>query len=949
MHPRSNINERTTSVCPRQAMDVPRVSGRCRAALSLRRRESSKDEDKRRGCSRARRLPPLWLRTNMDVPTTSRAARCSPPPLPETPWKGNIHQRKPFVFALLFRSLRGRPALLDVAPLVPQQLTMADAESSITDTSLAPTTSATTESFLLDSVPTVDHSSDRDAKNDRRASLGLIDAARMRLSMDLHSLLRSNSKSQRIRTVLSTQTEDPEGEAVYPNYAKVASHIVDLEVRSMDDTAEERTGRGFGARIVNFLNRSRSRSRSKKRRSRSLDAYPVDPMPHTLHTASLRVHARHSSLEQDHAADVAGPSRPSTRTPSRPLSNTTTATNTTVKPRPKRIPDQHAVPAHAAAPSATAELVAQVVPIEATKSSSSRKGKGINIFGIFLPSPRKGSFSESARGRSRPTTPSPNGPTAPEQLWQGRDDRGWTEKSGSQRSQRSTRKGLPVHVEESAVPCLPSRHTPDGGRSSALPGLVAPQPRRVPVHVINSASGNRDQFVDDPDAELRSVEGRCSPLCGLGTSSRGSNTSRETTREKERMRGARDRSGDRGHDRKEKEREREREKGHITHPRRVGSPMQRVRESTSAVAVAAVPMEKSSSGRSANSKRSGSKDHHGHPRTGAEPLVVRTNRIKHGSFDFERPISAGTGPGGGISIRTALRSMGIGEPEPHPLQRSHSARAVPMRRPKDESSEDAFAPSSLPSKRPVVDKGKKPATDVHFASPPSRHPVDNSMSTPVYHHAHHSSHSHSRGNVAVHTSHSQQGHHREPVPPSPMSSTSGESSAHARDGSWGRSGGKRVVRGSHGLFKFEPAVPPIPGSPADNERISAPRSVSRPISPSPLSSSEAPMSRSKQARLAGKGRSLDLGLGLTWAPTKVREEAVLRVGAPRSGMSLTTSAAQRARSRWRGADEDGRLTAGAASDVAEAFKEVLGDAAYGTFKNCQWLSLFVLRDTHSRL
>ncbi|RDX53910.1 hypothetical protein OH76DRAFT_1453662 [Lentinus brumalis] len=372
------------------------------------------------------------------------------------------------------------------------------------------------------------------------------------------------------------------------------------------------------------------------------------------------------------------------------------------------------------------------------------------------------------------------------------------------------------------------------------------------------------------------------------------------------MRGARER----------KEKQREREKERITHPRRVGSPMPRV-QSTSAVA-------KSNSGRSANSKRSGSKDHHGHPRTGAEPL--------HGSFDFERPMSAGTGPGGGISIRTALRSMGIGEPEQHPMQRSHSARAVPMRRPKDESLEDDIASASHPSKQRSLDKGKKPATDVRFANPPSRHPVNNSTPSPAYSHTQQGSHSHSRGNAAAHASHSHHGSRRDPIPPSPMSSTSGESSGH-RDGSWGRSGGKRAGRGSHGMFKFEPAVPPIPGSPADNERISAPRSLSRPTSPSPLSSLEGPMSKSKQARLAGKGRSLDLGLGLTWAPSKVREEAVLRVGPPRSGLSLTTSAATSARSRWRSADEEGRLTAGAASDVAEAFKEVLGDSAYGTFKN----------------
>ncbi|KAJ3000804.1 hypothetical protein NUW54_g6733 [Trametes sanguinea] len=36
---------------------------------------------------------------------------------------------------------------------------------------------------------------------------------------------------------------------------------------------------------------------------------------------------------------------------------------------------------------------------------------------------------------------------------------------------------------------------------------------------------------------------------------------------------------------------------------------------------------------------------------------------------------------------------------------------------------------------------------------------------------------------------------------------------------------------------------------------------------------------------------------------------------------------------WRGADEEGRLMAGAASDVAAAFREALGDSAYGIFKN----------------
>ncbi len=701
--------------------------------------------------------------------------------------------------------------------------------------------------------------------------------------------------------------------------------------------------------IVNFLNRSRSRSRSRKRRSRSLDAYPVDPMPATVHTASLRVHAHHSSFDYERDANVAGPSRPTTRVPSRPLSNTTIATNATAKPRPKKAPEPIAVSVAGPAPVATAGLIAQVVPIEHTRSNSSRKGKRINIFGILLPSPRKGSFSESSRGRSRPTTPSPATASTPDQAWNGRDDRPLAEKSGSQRSTKSARKGLPVHTGEPTTGCLRSS---ESGRASALPDLVSSQPRRVPVHVLNSP--RRGEFMeDDPDADLISLEGRCSPLCGFGTgtSSKGSYTSMDKGKEKERRRSSRDRSAERTREsRKEKEREREREKEkeRITHPRRVGSPLPRARQSASAVAVAAVPMEKSSSGQSGNSRRSGSKEHRvAHPRSGAETgVAARAKRIKHGSFDFERPVSAGSGAapaGGGISIRAALCNMSIGETERQSaLQRSRNERAGP-RRPTDDSVEDGSAPSSIPSKRGALDKGKKPAMDVHFAEPPS-HELDHSTSTghhsqPTSHSSHSQPRSRVHGNQPAHSnSTSSHGHRRDPVPASPMSTASGEasgeSSGHNRDGSWGRSAGKRVGRASHGPFRFEPAVPPIPGSPADTDRKSAPRSVPRPSSPSPLSSLD-PMSKSQYARLAGKGRSLDLGLGLTWAPSRVREEAVLRVGGPRTGISSTTSSAARARSRWRGADEEGRLTAGAASDVAQSFKEALGDSAYGIFKNCQ--------------
>ncbi|KAI0375823.1 hypothetical protein BV20DRAFT_1048085 [Pilatotrama ljubarskyi] len=898
----------------------------------------------------------------MDIPTL-RLPRS--PPSTSTP-AANIHDThfpKPsYSFLLFHRSLR-RPQVLNVSPLISAKLarTMADAESSITDSSLAPSTTPTS---LLESVVPVLHSpSDRTEKTERRASLGLIDAARVRFSKDFHSLLRSNSKSQRSRTVLSTQAEDPESEhLLYSSYVKLAPHAVDLEVQSMDDSAaaaaEDRPGRGFGARIANFLNRSRSRSRSKKRRSRSLDAFPVvDPMPTTLHAASLRLHAHHSSLEPDmDAAAVAGPSRPSTRSPSRPLSGVAVPANASSKSRSKRGPDQKS------GPTATAELVAQLLPMEPTKSSSSRKGKSFNIFGMLLSSPRKSSFGEPARGRSRPTTPSPVAPAAPDPLWQGSEDHTWATKSGSQRSHKSTRKDIPVHADEdSNAQCIPYISTDHHGKSSALPGLVSPQPRRAPIHVLNSPppmprSGymKPEATVQSRDSDTSMLEGRCSPLCGLGGSSKGSHTSQEKGKERERMRGARDRSRERERERdrtadrqqKEKEkarelrrdqemREKEREQPHIiTHPRRVGSPLpsrDRPRESTSAVAVSAVPLEKTTSNRSAGSKHSGSRDHHqgqGHPRSGLDGAAARAKRIKHGSFDFERPVSAGVGGGSGggnagLNVRSALRTMGIGgpAPAPHPLQRSLSARAPPSRRPTDDSQDAGFAPSSLPNTRPILDKGKrKPTADVHFADPPSRRATDNSQSSSNHHH-HQQSSSHTRSGLTVPS------HHRDGVPSSPISSHSGSSSQHGRDGSWGRNGAMRMARASHGPFKFEPAVPPIPGSPADNQRRPTTREATRPESPL----SDVGASRSKQARMAGKGRSLDLGLGLTWAPTRVREEAVLNVGPRRMGMSASTSAA-RSQSRWRNADEDGRLGVGTASDVAEAFKEALGDSAYGIFK-----------------
>ena len=94
---------------------------------------------------------------------------------------------------------------------------------------------------------------------------------------------------------------------------------------------------------------------------------------------------------------------------------------------------------------------------------------------------------------------------------------------------------------------------------------------------------------------------------------------------------------------------------------------------------------------------------------------------------------------------------------------------------------------------------------------------------------------------------------------------------------------------------------------------------------------------------------MDLGLSLSWAPQRVREEALLSynnqnpgVGMGGGGGGSGSATTSRVRTRWRGhgggVDEEGRLdrpVTRSASGVAEAFREALGDAAYGTFKTCK--------------
>jgi len=68
-------------------------------------------------------------------------------------------------------------------------------------------------------------------------------------------------------------------------------------------------------------------------------------------------------------------------------------------------------------------------------------------------------------------------------------------------------------------------------------------------------------------------------------------------------------------------------------------------------------------------------------------------------------------------------------------------------------------------------------------------------------------------------------------------------------------------------------------------------------------------------RSTGKGRSLDLGIELNWAPTRVKEEAVMSLG--------------KARARWR---EEAEVKEVGRSKVTQSFEQVLGDNQYAKFR-----------------
>ncbi|KAG2349127.1 hypothetical protein BDR05DRAFT_956505 [Suillus weaverae] len=291
---------------------------------------------------------------------------------------------------------------------------------------------------------------------------------------------------------------------------------------------------------------------------------------------------------------------------------------------------------------------------------------------------------------------------------------------------------------------------------------------------------------------------------------------------------------------------------------------------------------------------------HDPPGAVGPPRNMTNRRIKHGSFDFERPVS-----GLNRSSSTVNASLVKGEG----LTQPGKAGATTHR------------PTAL--ERTTSSSSDRTGKSRKFAYHPTR--ADSPILAQL-------SASHT-GETSVISFSS--------ASASAQSKSTGKSApGPGQSSSWGRASGRRTQRTSHGPFPFEPAssvpssplptssaLPPYPPSPHRQEFDIPEGPASLPPS-SPLRSelglvggsirdkSQSARGRVQQVReqggeKKGKGRSLDLKLGLSWAPNRVRQEAVIHG-------SLLSQKQEEEHSRGK--------------DVTKVFENVLSESGFETFK-----------------
>ncbi|KAK1231833.1 hypothetical protein PQX77_005047 [Marasmius sp. AFHP31] len=789
-------------------------------------------------------------------------------------------------------------------------------------------------------------------------TVGKGSSVRKRLSLlnDFSTFLRSRSGL--------VQSDQPTS-LVLSDYADISNNDDKMYTASQPRDDERSTNR------VRYTSRSRSRS---KQSSSNNDVHVQSTESAQEYTSGSESHSREStwsSRTSDRGrSSHRSSAKPSTILPSRPLSSTTTATNATVTPPTPKGKKRMAQMSTALPPSSLSETSHEnshpnpstSSPEPALKARSSTRRKLRNIFGIHS---RKSSMS-SSRGTSpsrshhpsiqQPTeipplppypsldtfashpshftsaqSPDPvssSRPHSPSPQSQSHHDPLTSSVSTTASStskidhftkffSSGTRSRPLLHPHRTSTTSL---STPPSSSDSIIHTVSSPKHKRASTSAsdINAPhihSSQNHKPMRNGLLPKAAANGEASGSNGqtTGSISRHSHSqtpvtnpsSRSSTTSPPRLSHRKD-SADSGYRYRplvmvDEERERE----SLDNPGPKGKGKELVDSNTTSRAGKRRGSESSDPRPTPRSRNGGQ-----YPASSKAPKQVSIRATKHGSFDFERP------------------SWAIG------ISRSLSGGGQP--RPNDESSGNGRAKGAGDGRLEQPERRENGGTAVSGSFEAWKRQRPTQQQTPP---------STSKGTRP----------HQDETP-TPTTSGKGQSS------SLGKSAGKRALGSgvtrlvglAHGPFSFEPAVPSptysqtsastAHGHGGDTEREGRdkrkrPKEAAKEgdllRSTSTKSKATEPDSilttTSGSSRYGPRGRSLDLGLGLSWAPTKVREDVLLPAGSFVSGKSRSAPSRKGLAQRHVEFQDQERTKVG--QEIAEVFKKVLDEDAYIAFKH----------------
>ncbi|KAG5648878.1 hypothetical protein DXG03_000227 [Asterophora parasitica] len=681
-------------------------------------------------------------------------------------------------------------------------------------------------------------------------------------------------------------------------------------------------------RIYRFITRSLTRSRSRSRTRNGHDPLDTDePVPHLppIHIDSMR-------------------SKPSARISSRPLSSTTTATNTTITPATPRAKKRIPVPQNNS-PSASPTR-------PATPNASAARKKLHTLFGIPLASPKNSSFRSSTQSSPRPSLDVPAQDHDPDSDPHFKDDDPtpkafksyppppYARPESPTPSPDNTRPNLKLTPNSSTGSSATATSSSNTSNSSRLQRFFAGSQKTPPPPTTDAVS---HPMVRRPSSSSRnSIRNNSNSPSPSSASASKSNIVLGSIGPPA-----------------------------LPSPRITQFPPAPLHPATSPQIKATSSLGHSSRKGSIDSGRgsradgftlatTASSSGHGHARLKLAAGSAHRS-TKHGSFDFERPgwsagagavqieragsvgtartsTSGRTGTSLGFGWRgdaaAAVRdsAMGPGIAGVGTLQREVSLKRGKEReemiiRARDEERRRRREENRVREKLPAEKElGVLPENTVSTLTPPAdeNFPVTSTKT---------SSWGRKRGLLlgkakigSLGLSHGPFAF--EPPVPSPTRST-GSASGHGHDTplsvSWAGEKGRdkdrpRRVEGKERRESELERERWKQGRDQKERRSLSSHRGDRPPVPVP-----APSTSSFGHRSGAKGRSLDLGLGLSWAPTTVREDALL----PKSGYFGTRTASASSSLGGRSRNPSGSTI----EEEREKEKSILGTQVAGVFKN----------------